>query len=324
MWCLYGHVSGCQSCFRAMNDFLRGTLIRILLGSFGVAPDRISKKDKESGELKHVAVNACLMPVLAADGCHVTTIEGIGTVKGDNLHPIQRAMVEMHGSQCGFCTPGIIVAIYSLYAGTKKPSTKYIEEHMDGNLCRCTGYRPIWDAARSLCDDAEELVRGPCGTPCRECNEREVCEQDCNVEDKQKADEGKIVITSSKDKMAMKEHLTSGRPDWAEQPRKMFPAELLDAGSADSLALTKPMMVVDSTDYHGAGTWLKPTNLLGLLKLLKEFGDPAGGGYKIVVGNTEVGIGTFVNGSRMNTPQSIRTLDAHGNLFFVYFAVFHQ
>lgn len=46
------------------------------------------------------------MPALAADGCHVTTIEGIGSVKDDNLHPIQKAMVEMHGSQCGFCTPG--------------------------------------------------------------------------------------------------------------------------------------------------------------------------------------------------------------------------
>ena len=49
----------------------------------------------------HASVNACLMPVLAADGCHVTTVEGIGTVKGDNLHPVQKAMVDMHGSQCG-------------------------------------------------------------------------------------------------------------------------------------------------------------------------------------------------------------------------------
>ena len=51
--------------------------------------------------LRHISVNACLMPVLAADGCHVTTVEGVGTVKGDNLHPIQKAMVDMHGSQCG-------------------------------------------------------------------------------------------------------------------------------------------------------------------------------------------------------------------------------
>jgi xanthine dehydrogenase/oxidase len=230
------------------------------------------------------------MPALAADGCHVTTVEGVGSVAGDNLHPIQKAMVEMHGSQCGFCTPGIIVAIYSLYAN--KCSTKEIEEHMDGNLCRCTGYRPIWDAARSLCDDAEELVRGPCGTPCRECPERDECEQDCNVEDKAAAD--KLVVTSSKDKMKMKSSLTASKPDWMEQPKLMFPVDLLDASSSDSLALAKPLMVVDNTEFHGAGTWFKPTTLIGLLKLLKEFGGPVGGGYKIVVGNTEVGIGKLI------------------------------
>ena len=81
------------------------------------------------------------MPVLAADGCHITTVEGVGTVKGDNMHPIQKAMTELHGSQCGFCTPGIIMSIYSLYANN--PSTKHIEEHLDGNLCRCTGYHNI-------------------------------------------------------------------------------------------------------------------------------------------------------------------------------------
>ena len=232
------------------------------------------------------------MPALAADGCCITTIEGIGSVKGDNLHPIQKAMVEMHGSQCGFCTPGIIVAIYALYANNC--NTKAIEEHMDGNLCRCTGYRPIWDAARSLCDDAEELVHGPCGTTCSECPEREICEQDCNVEDKQKVatEKQKVIVTSSKDKMAMKESLTSSSPDWIDQPKKMFPSDLMNASSADSLALSKPLMVVDTTEYHGAGTWFKPTTLIGLLKLLKEFGDPVVGGYKIVVGNTEVGIGT--------------------------------
>ena len=251
---------------------------------------RISKLDAESGDLKHISVNACLMPALAADGCHITTIEGIGSVKGDNLHPIQKAMVEMHGSQCGFCTPGIIVAIYALYANNCNTST--MEEHLDGNLCRCTGYRPIWDAARTFCDDAEELVRGPCGTPCRECPERQVCEQDCNTEDKKKAEETKVVVSSSKDKIAMKESLTSSSPDWANQPNSMFPSDLLNVSSAENKALSKPLMIVDSTEYHGAGTWFKPTTLIGLLKLLKEFGNPVEGGYKIVVGNTEVGIET--------------------------------
>jgi xanthine dehydrogenase/oxidase len=66
--------------------------------------NRVSKKDKKTGEIKHYNVNACLMPVLAADGCHVTTVEGIGTVKGDNMHPVQKAMTDLHGSQCGTST----------------------------------------------------------------------------------------------------------------------------------------------------------------------------------------------------------------------------
>lgn len=261
---------------------------------------RISKKDVKTGEIKHFNVNACLMPVLAADGCHVTTIEGIGSINGGTttssttMHPIQKAMTELHGSQCGFCTPGIIVSIYSLYAN--KASMKEIEEHMDGNLCRCTGYRPIWDAARSLCDDAEDLVRGPCGTPCRDCPERDECQQDCNVEDKKKADEvcekkDTVVCSTTKDKVAMKKTFTENNDDWLEQPNNMFPKELSDVSSLENQNLSKPLMVVDHTEFQGAGTWFKPGSLEDLLTLLKEFGDPAGGGYKIVVGNTEVGIG---------------------------------
>eukprot|EP00957_Ditylum_brightwellii_P032133 2436309-Ditylum_brightwellii.AAC.1 len=62
--------------------------------------DEGTNDDNDGGAIKHYAVNACLMPVLAADGCHITTVEGVGSVKDDNLHPIQRAMVDMHGSQC--------------------------------------------------------------------------------------------------------------------------------------------------------------------------------------------------------------------------------
>jgi xanthine dehydrogenase/oxidase len=236
------------------------------------------------------------MPVLAADGCHITTIEGVGSIKasdGDknsnNMHPIQKAMTELHGSQCGFCTPGIIVSIYSLYAN--KASMKEIEEHLDGNLCRCTGYRPIWDAARSLCDGAEQLVHGPCGTPCRECPERDECEQDCNLQDKQVEGKDQVICSTTKDKVAMKKAFVGNNNDWLEQPNKMFPKELVDPSSSENQILLKPLMVVDHTEFQGAGTWFKPNSLEDLLTLLKEFGSPTGGGYKIVVGNTEVGIG---------------------------------
>lgn len=189
----------------------------------------------------------------------------------------------------GFCTPGIIVSIYTLL--TNKPSAEYLEEHLDGNLCRCTGYRPIWDAARSLCVDGEELVRGPCGVPCRECPERDNCEQDCNLEDK-KSEEG-LCCSSSSDKMKeYKDSFLANKDVWGNQAMAMFPKELLASDSNESRELLRPLMIVDKTEYHAGGTWFKPTTFIELLSLLKEFGGSEKGGCKIVVGNTEVGIET--------------------------------
>lgn len=260
-------------------------------GGCGACTVMVSRYDARQKKVVHFSANACLMPILAADGCHITTVEGVGSVSGDNLHPIQRAMVEFHGSQCGFCTPGIIVAVYSLFANSSDKD--YIEEHLDGNLCRCTGYRPIWDAARSLCtvSDVEDIMTvGPCGTPCRECPERDECTNECNVKDKQNADDSNICCSSSRDKMnEFKHKLSQMNPtsaptssaSWLSQPNDMFPKELMDQ-------VDLPLCIVDKT-FHKAGTWLKVTTLLDFLKLLKRF---QGEGCKIVVGNTEVGIET--------------------------------
>ena len=68
----------------------------------------------------------------------------------NELHPIQEAMVKFHGSQCGFCTPGFIMSLFAMYKNFKKFDDEIIEETLSGNLCRCTGYRPIIDAAKSL------------------------------------------------------------------------------------------------------------------------------------------------------------------------------
>ena len=70
--------------------------------------------------------------------------------KKNQLHPIQEAMVKFHGSQCGFCTPGFIMSLFAMYKNFKKFDDEVIEETLSGNLCRCTGYRPIIDAAKSL------------------------------------------------------------------------------------------------------------------------------------------------------------------------------
>lgn len=107
------------------------------------------------------AVNACLMPLVAVHGCHIITVEGIGTA--DNPHPIQQRLAFLFGSQCGFCTPGIVMSFYAtLRASNGRGLTeKQIERSLDGNLCRCTGYRPILDALKTfatLQSDREETA----------------------------------------------------------------------------------------------------------------------------------------------------------------------
>ena len=93
------------------------------------------------------AVRSCLMFAVQADGAELTTVEGLGSV--DQLHPIQEAFWEEHGLQCGFCTPGMLMAAYDLLSKNSNPSDEEIREAISGNLCRCTGYTFIVDAIRS-------------------------------------------------------------------------------------------------------------------------------------------------------------------------------
>ncbi|UJR09845.1 hypothetical protein I4U23_014070 [Adineta vaga] len=109
-----------------------------------------------TNHIEHRTVNGCLIPLCAVDGCHVTTIEGLGSVSESNLHPTQSRLAEFFGSQCGFCTPGIVMSLYGKI--TSSDATIHdIEEAFDGNLCRCTGYRPILDAAKTFAIDIHKL-----------------------------------------------------------------------------------------------------------------------------------------------------------------------
>ena len=96
--------------------------------------------------LDGVLVCACLVLAAQADGHDVTTVEGLSD--GDALHPVQSAFVEAGAVQCGFCTPGLVVAAADLLARTPNPSDDEIREALSGNLCRCTGYEKISDAVR--------------------------------------------------------------------------------------------------------------------------------------------------------------------------------
>ena len=116
-----------------------------------------SKNACEQGEcgscsvlLDGTLVCACLVLAVQADGHDVTTVEGLATE--DELHPVQQAFVETGAVQCGFCTPGLIVATVDLLKRTPSPSDDEIREALSGNLCRCTGYAKIFDAVRLVAE----------------------------------------------------------------------------------------------------------------------------------------------------------------------------
>ena len=113
-----------------------------------------SKNACEQGEcgscsvlLDGTLVCACLVLAAQADGHEVTTVEGLA--EDDRLHPVQQAFVEVGAVQCGFCTPGLVVATADLLTRTPNPSDDEIREALSGNLCRCTGYSKIFDAVRA-------------------------------------------------------------------------------------------------------------------------------------------------------------------------------
>ena len=101
------------------------------------------------GRLVYEPVNACILLMGQLDGKELVTVDDLAV--GGKLHPVQKAMVDAHGSQCGFCTPGFIMALFTLYHAGARPGRQEIVDHIAGNLCRCTGYRPIVEAARSAC-----------------------------------------------------------------------------------------------------------------------------------------------------------------------------
>jgi xanthine dehydrogenase small subunit len=98
--------------------------------------------------LEYNSLNACIRFLGSLDGCHIVTVESLA--EGANLHPVQQAMIDYHGSQCGFCTPGIVMSLYALWMANPNPTEVQIETALQGNLCRCTGYEPIIKAAKAI------------------------------------------------------------------------------------------------------------------------------------------------------------------------------
>jgi xanthine dehydrogenase small subunit len=130
-----------------LNRTLRGTKEGCAEGDCGACTVLVGKLSADG--LVYESVNACIRFLGSLDGTHVVTIEHLHGEPG-KLHPVQQAMVDFHGSQCGFCTPGFVMSLYGLWMKSPEPSDGAIEKALQGNLCRCTGYEAIMRAARAI------------------------------------------------------------------------------------------------------------------------------------------------------------------------------
>ena len=143
--------------FLSLSDYLRrschltGTKVVCAEGDCGACSVLVGRWN--DGRLVYAAVDSCIQFLYQLDGTHIVTAEGLK--HGDTLHPVQQAMVDNFGSQCGYCTPGFVTTIAGIYeatggAGCVRPCESELREKLSGNLCRCTGYVQILEAAASV------------------------------------------------------------------------------------------------------------------------------------------------------------------------------
>ncbi len=187
-------------------------------------------------ELVYETVNSCIRFLPSLDGCHVVTIEHLAGTDG-SLHPVQQAMVDHHGSQCGFCTPGVVMSLYALWMRNPDPVSEDVETALQGNLCRCTGYEAIVRAALAAAEN---------GNP----EDDPLVAERAYVVRKLKSicDGARVELGSGSDDFAM---IPSSLEDFAEL-RKQYPESTIVAGSTDvGLWVTKHMANIAPTIFVG-------------------------------------------------------------------------
>ncbi|XP_077175230.1 aldehyde oxidase isoform X2 [Paroedura picta] len=243
---------------------LTGTKYGCGIGGCGACTVMVSTYNPDSKKMRHYPANSCLLPLCSLYGAAVTTVEGVGNTK-TKLHPIQKRMAKCFGSQCGFCTPGMVMSMYSLLRNHPEPTMEQILAALDGNLCRCTGYRPIIDSfsAFSL-KDCPLAGSGKCCLD-QQGEEGEEREEDFAPEPKRG-----IKMCSG---LCQPEDFQPRDPT----QEYIFPPELMRIAEE-----SKQRTLV----FNGERTtWISPATLPALLDLKAEFPKAP-----LVVGNTSIGI----------------------------------
>nr|XP_043868146.1 aldehyde oxidase 1-like [Solea senegalensis] len=222
-------------------------------GGCGACTIMVSRYQPASKTIRHFSANACLLPLCQLHGAAVITVEGIGSTK-TRIHPVQERIAKAHGSQCGFCTPGMVMSMYTLLRNRPQPTMEDITQALAGNLCRCTGYRPIIDGCRTFCQEANCCQINGVGECCLN-GEKNISEPE-----------------QEKQQLFNKEDLLPLDPT----QELIFPPELiLMAETANPETLT----------FHGERmTWVLPTSLEELVHL--KTSNP---NAPLVMGNTNIG-----------------------------------
>ncbi|CAL8284972.1 unnamed protein product, partial [Gadus morhua 'NCC'] len=236
-------------------------------GGCGACTVMVSRYAPRQQRVVHSSVNACLAPVCSLHLSAVTTVEGIGSV-ARKLHPVQERIARAHGSQCGFCTPGMVMSMYALLRNNPCPDMSHLEDAFQGNLCRCTGYRPILEGYKSFTTEG-----GCCGGGGKEGG--------CCLTNGNKAD-GTLTNGNEDPEESVPLFQPSEFEPFDPTQEVIYPPELM----ALQLAPAPPGPPPGPLRFQGERVeWLQPSTLEQLL-VLKEHHPQA----KVVVGNTEVGI----------------------------------
>ncbi|XP_074858018.1 aldehyde oxidase 2-like isoform X2 [Carettochelys insculpta] len=217
----------------------------------------ISTYEPTSKKIRHYPANSCLLPICSLHGSAVTTVEGLGSTK-TRVHPIQERLAKCHGSQCGFCTPGMVMSMYALLRNHPEPSMEQITAALDGNLCRCTGYRPIIDTYKSFSGEKGCCPLRGTGQCC--LDKEDVCAA---------SDKGNQMLSD----LCIPEEFQPIDPT----QEFIFPPELMRMAQQQ----TKRTLVF----YGERTTWISPANLCELVELKAMYPKAP-----LVVGNTSVGL----------------------------------
>ncbi|XP_037705295.1 aldehyde oxidase 2 isoform X3 [Choloepus didactylus] len=243
--------------FLRKNLRLTGTKYACGRGGCGACTVMVSRHDPASREIRHFSITACLVPVCSLHGAAVTTVEGVGSIN-TRLHPVQERIAKSHGTQCGFCTPGMVMSMYTLLRNHPEPSEEQLMEALQGNLCRCTGYRPILASGRTFSKESYGCQQKGTGLCC--------------------LDQGENDSSSPSRKSDICTELFAKEEFLPLDPTQdlIFPPELSRmAENSDERTLT----------FHGERvTWISPGTLKDLLELKAKHPEAP-----LILGNTSLG-----------------------------------